>query len=118
MSDLNKTELGLEENITGALTYLLGFVTGILLVLIERDNKFVKFHAIQSIMVFLPLYVVGSVVSILTAIPYLGEIFKILYSMILISDFILWVLLIFKAYKHEMFKLPIIGNLAEEYSNK
>lgn len=118
MSDSTKTELGIDENIEGALAYLLGFVTGILLVLIEKDNRFVRFHSIQSIAAFLPLYVVGSVLLVLTATPYVGWIFGILYSMLLLADFILWILLMFKAYRNETFKLPIIGNLAEKYANK
>src|SRR5659263_765145 len=44
-----KTSMGLDENIAGALCYFLGFITGIVFLLTEKDNKFIKFHAIQSI---------------------------------------------------------------------
>ena len=54
------TSLGLSENIEGALCYSFGFVTGIIFLFLEDENKFVKFHAIQSTIVFLPLFIIYS----------------------------------------------------------
>ena len=53
LSGLDKSSTGLDPNLAAALAYLLGFLTGILFLVIEKDSKFVRFHALQSTMVFL-----------------------------------------------------------------
>ena len=93
----------MEENIEGALCYLLGWVTGLIFYLIEKDNEFVRFHARQSILTFLPLFILGIVVS---WIPFLGWVIGLL-------TFILWLVLMIKAYQGNKFKLPVVGNIAE-----
>jgi len=49
MESKSKTALGIDENIEGLLCYVLGFITGILFLVLEKDNKFIRFHAMQSI---------------------------------------------------------------------
>lgn len=106
MSEVKKTTvLGVEENIEGALCYVLGFVTGIIFLILEKDNKFVKFHAMQSTVVFLLLFVA---IAILGTIP----LFWLIIPLIWIAELILWLLLMYKAYQKEMFKLPIVGDIA------
>jgi len=98
----------MEENIEGALCYLLGWVTGIVFYLLEKENKFVRFHAMQSILTFLPL----SVISWLFGwIPFIGWIISALIWLLIL---ILWIVLMIKAYQGEMFKLPIVGDMAEK----
>lgn len=58
MENKSKTALGIDENIEGLLCYVLGFLTGILFLVLEKDNKFVRFHAMQSIVTFLALFVI------------------------------------------------------------
>lgn len=99
------TALGIDENIEGALCYVLGFVTGIIFLILEKDNKFVKFHAMQSIIIFVLLFVV---IAILGIIP----LFWVIIPLIWIVELILWLLLMYKAYQKEMFKLPIVGDIA------
>jgi len=113
-----KTSTGIEENIAGLLCYLLGFVTGIIFYLIEKENKTVRFHAVQSIVVFGAIFVLNIVVStVLVALPVIGWIFVGLIStLISLAALVLWVLLMFKAYKGEKYKLPIAGDLAEKYA--
>lgn len=95
------TALGIDENIEGVLAYIFGILTGILLLLIEKDNKFVRFHAIQSIIVSILAIVIVPVVSLILAfIPFIGWLLIIV------------LLLMFKAYQKEIFKLPIIGDIA------
>lgn len=103
-----KTSLGLEENVEGLLTYSLGFITGVLFLLIDKDNKFVKFHAMQSIVTFLVLFVIS-----LTAgfIPFIGWFISAFIAPITL---ILWILLMYKAYQGEKFKLPVIGDFVEK----
>jgi uncharacterized membrane protein len=108
----NKTELGLEENIEGLLCYVLIWVSGLVMLLIEKKNKFVRFHAIQSIVVFLPLYLIG---MIFATIPFIGGMISyLIYTIILI----LWIVLMIKAYQGEKFKIPIAGDIAEKQIKK
>jgi len=110
VKDLGKTSLGMEANVAALLSYLLGFITGIIFYVLEKENKFVRFHAMQSILVFGSLFVLAIVVGIM---PFMGW---ALVNIIWILDIILWVILMVKAYRGEYFKLPIAGDIAEENS--
>ncbi|MBI2868776.1 MAG: DUF4870 domain-containing protein [Chloroflexi bacterium] len=104
---MGKTSSGLQQNIAGLLCYVLGWITGIIFLIIEKDNKFVRFHAWQSIIVFGAYTVLA---MILTFIPFIGWIFGVLLG---ILAFILWIVLMLKAYQGQLYKLPIAGNIAE-----
>jgi len=106
-----KTTLGIDENIEALLCYVLGWVTGIVFLALERENKFVRFHAAQSLAVFLPLFVA---VIILGVIPFVGWFLSLIFS---ILTLFLWLFLMFKAFKGEKYKLPIAGDFAEKQSN-
>lgn len=107
-----KTALGLDENITGALCYVFGFITGIIFLVLEKENKFVRFHAIQSLVTSLSLYIISVIVGI---IPIIGLMLSFLIAPLVL---ILWLLLMYKAYKGERFKLPIVGDFAEKQIGK
>ena len=106
--DLGKTSTGMQPNLAALLSYLLGFVTGIIFYLIEKENKFVRFHAMQSILVFGFLFVLQ---FILPFIPVIGWILLPLVSILCV---VLWIILLIKSYQGEYFKLPIAGNIAEK----
>ena len=106
--DLGKTSIGMQPNVAALLSYLAGFVTGIIFYLIEKENKFVRFHAMQSIVVFGFLFVLN---FILHLIPIIGW---VLLPFIGILTIILWVILMVKAYRCEYFKLPIAGEIAQK----
>jgi uncharacterized membrane protein len=108
----NKTILGISENIEGLLCYVLGFITGIAFLVLEKENKFVRFHAMQSLATFLPLWVILIVVGV---IPFIGPIISILITPL---GLILWILLMYKAFKGERFKLPVVGDFAEQQISK
>jgi len=109
---MEKTSLGMEENIEGALCYVLGWVTGIVFYLLEKENKFVRFHAMQSILTFLPLSVIYWLFGwMLWWMPFIGWAISVLIGLLM---FILWIMLMIKAYQGEMFKLPIVGDMAEK----
>ncbi len=112
MENKSKTALGIDENIEGLLCYVLGFITGIVFLVMEKENKFIRFHAMQSIAVFLPLFVIGFFVML---IPFAGWAIGML---LWIAELVLWLLLMFKAYQGETYKLPIAGNFAEQQINK
>ena len=103
-----KTALGISENIEGLLCYALGFITGIVFLVLEKENKFVRFHAMQSLATFLPLCIISIVVGI---VPFIGPIISILITPL---GLILWLLLMCKAFKGERFKLPVVGDFAEK----
>ncbi len=108
---------GLDSNLAAALAYLLGFLSGILFLVIEKDSQFVRFHALQSTMVFLVIFVATVLTNTLWAIPLIGWLMSILLNMLLVPlTLILWLFLMFKAYSGERFKLPILGDLAEQQS--
>ena len=103
---MEKTSTGLDENIAGLLCYILGWVSGIVFLLIEQDNKFVRFHATQSIIVFGIVTVAGIILSF---VPFIGWLVPAI-------SFILWVVLMFKAYQGTRYKIPWAGNLAERWA--
>jgi uncharacterized membrane protein len=98
---------GLEPNIAGLLCYLGGWITGIIFLVIEQKNKFVRFHALQSIVTFGILTVAGGFIN---WIPFIGGFFSVAIG---ILAFILWILLMVKAYQGELYKVPVAGNVAE-----
>lgn len=103
---------GLTPNLAAALSYLLGFITGIVFLLIEKENKFVRFHAMQSTLTFGCLFIANLV---LTFIPFLGWVVSTLLSVI---GIILWLVLMIKAYQGEEFEVPIIGKIAREQMSR
>jgi|GEM_PF-156992 len=124
-----KTTTGLEPNIAGLLCYLLGWITGIIFFLVESENRFVRFHAMQSIVTFGGLTVLQVLINIfnrfLWAIVWRGlgswTLAGTLTSLLGIISLIIWlatiamaVLLMVKAYQNETFKLPIAGAIAEK----
>ena len=109
---MEKATFGLDENIASALTYVLGFITGIIFFLVEKENKTVRFNAAQSIIVFVGLFIVYIVIMVLAfIIPFIG----ILMLLLWLVELILWILLIIKSYQGEKFKLPVVGDMAESW---
>lgn len=106
---MTKTSMGLDENIAGLLCYVVGWVSGLIFILLEQENKFVRFHATQSIIVF-GIYTV--VTGVLGWIPFVGYFFIGVFSVI---AFILWVVLMLKAYQSVKYKLPWAGDVAERW---
>jgi uncharacterized membrane protein len=103
-----KTASGLEANVAGVLAYALGWITGVGFLLTEPDNRYVRFHAMQSTIVFGALSVIC---ILLQSIPLLGMLLAVF--LVIPASAILWLILMFKAYQGELFKLPIAGDMAE-----
>ena len=109
------TSTGLQPNVAALLCYLVGWVTGLVFLLIEGKDKFVRFHAVQSIIVFGAITVAEIVLSILGVIPYIGILFLIIGWLVWLLAVVLWVVLMFHAYRGETYKLPFAGDMAERY---
>lgn len=113
--DQGKTSMGMEANVAAALCYSAGFVTGIIFYVIEKDNKFVRFHAMQSIVVFGAITALQIVdLSLLFFMPWMLR--HMISTVVSLAGLILWILLILKAYQGEYLKLPIVGDIAEKNS--
>ena len=112
---MEKTSLGLKENVEGALCYLLWWLTGIIFYILEKDNKFVRFHARQSIVVFLPIQILLIILGGFFFWSWYTWVFLWwIRGLIWLIGIILWIILMIKAYQGEMFKLPIVGDIAEK----
>lgn len=94
------------ENLMGAASYLLGFVTGIVMLLIEKQSKFVRFHAMQSTLLFAGVFVANIVLGF---VPILGWLVGLFLSF---AAFILWIVCMWKAFQGEMYKVPYVGDMA------
>jgi uncharacterized membrane protein len=116
---------GMSPNVAGLLSYILWPITSILFLVLEPYNKdkFVRFHAFQSLFFGIACFVTAIVVTILTFIiglvPVVGWIIDILLHLVLwLGILALWIFLMYKAYNNEKFQLPVIGKIAEEQAGK
>jgi uncharacterized membrane protein len=113
------TSTGIEPNVAAALSYILGLITGIIFLVLEKDNRYVRFHAAQSIavsvIVILVSIGVSMISSVLVFIPVIGWIAVLILTLGLsIGTFILWILLMIKAYQGEEWELPFAGGFARK----
>lgn len=115
------TASGLADNAAGALCYLLGFISGILFLVVPpyNQNRNVRFHAFQSIFFHLSWVIAWIAVTIVTlplnALPILGPMLSVLFHFALwAGGVIVWIYLMFKTYNGQKIVLPIIGPLAEK----
>ena len=115
---MKKSIFGLDENVAGALSYMLGFFSGIAVLVLEKSNKFVRFHALQSTIWFVFLCILGWLCNIFTRIPLIGIFAGFASWAIGIVSFVSWVFLLYKSIKGETFKLPIIGDVVDAQINK
>lgn len=111
------TSTGLPPNVAGALAYVLGPITGILFYVLEKDNRFIRFHAAQSIAVSLVLIIVSIVLGILgtvlSFIPLLGWLVAMLLSFGLsVVSLVLWLFLMWQAYRGLEWEAPFAGVFA------
>ena len=113
MADENKkTVLGITENLEALLCYALGWVSGLIFLLVEKDNAYVRFHALQSLVTFGVLHIASFVILI---IPILGVLLSFLIGILCI---VLWIVMMVKAYKGERYKLPVVGDFVEQQLGK
>jgi uncharacterized membrane protein len=101
---------GLKKTTSGALAYVLGPVTGVLFLVIEKD-PFVRFHAMQSTVVFVVLFVLQWVLGITIILFPLS-------ALIGIIGFALWLILIYKAWQGEEWEVPVLGKIARNLIKK
>lgn len=105
-----KTGLGLKKETSAALSYVLGPITGVVFLVIDKD-PFVRFHAMQSIVVFIALFAIqwmlGLTIVLALLVPIVG-----------IISFILWLILIYKAWQGKRWEAPFVGKLVNQLLTK
>ena len=109
-SPYERSSMGMRARTAGWLSYLGGWVTGLIFLLLERENRFVRFHAIQSLIFFGAM---GIATTVFSHVPLLGFIGAGLGFV----SFICWIVLIVAAARGRYYKLPIIGEYAEKWAN-
>ena len=117
-----KSVFGLSPNGAAALSYVLGPLTGIAVMVLERSNKFVRFHALQSTLWFLMLWIARWAHALITGVPLVGNLLGIVLSPVFFIGVLLYFgskfFLIWRAYQGTTFKIPIFGDVAWSQVNK
>ncbi|MGB8508354.1 MAG: DUF4870 domain-containing protein [Pyrinomonadaceae bacterium] len=118
-----KSSTGLDANLAALLAYLFGWVGGLVFYLIEKESRFVRFHAMQSILlnvaviaVVIAFMCVNTVLAFISGT--LAVLFGLLWFVILIAIVGIAVLCMVKAFQGQEFKLPVIGDMAANIVNK
>lgn len=115
---------GLEPNVAAALSYVLTWVTGLIFLLIEKDDEYVRFHAKQAIVFGVAIFAIWIAVSIfftvMALIPFIGGIVvgvlgTLIWLVFGIGFLISWIVLIVKAYQGQRYNLPILGDLVKNW---
>ena len=123
-----KSALGLDGNITALIGYIIGIVA-LITIFIEKDNKFVRYHAIQSVLyhvatfaVIIAVWIIGGILAL--ALSQISEALGLVGILVYLFGLLLWfgwlagmIYAAIKAYQGSMFKFPIVGNMAEKWSN-
>jgi len=117
------TSMGMDANIAGGLSYIAGWITGLIFFFMEKQNRFVRFHAMQSILFSVGLiafYVLIDVVSFALAfasIPFIGLLLSGAGFLVGLGTLVVWIFLVINAFQGKYFKLPVLGAYAERYAN-
>ena len=101
-----KTSIGLDENIGGMLCYI--FIIGLIFLFMEKENRFIRFHALQAVFLGVALLIINLVLGI---IPIIGVIISFL-----MAPFVLFIVIfmMYQTYQGKLYKLPFIGDMAEK----
>jgi uncharacterized membrane protein len=120
MSD-NPSSTGLDRNIAAALAYLAGPVSGLLIVILERSSRFVRFHAMQSIVGLGGLWLLAAAFGLLAGLAVFVSatgFFVLLYAAWITGGawIVVWIICLVKAFTGQWWKLPVAGDYAERWS--
>jgi uncharacterized membrane protein len=109
MAGPTKTDTGLHQNLAAALAYALGLVGGLIFLAVEKENRYVRFHAMQSVVTF---GLAGVVYLIVGALPVVGRPLGVIFIVVTVG---LWAFLMFKAVNGDRYRLPFVGEWAESH---
>lgn len=106
LEPIGKSSTGMDENIAALVAVLFFPITSIIFYFIEKDSKFVKFHALQSAIFGVPIFILSVVLSCIGIGVILG-----------LLQMVVWIILMIKTYQGEWFELPVIGKIAMDKIN-
>jgi uncharacterized membrane protein len=101
-----RSSLNISENIAALIAYLFGWLSGLVIFLLEKESRFVRFHALQSLIFFGAM---SLILGILGRIPVIGWVFAVVGGII---TFGFWIIGMIKAYQGELYRFPIVGDIA------
>jgi uncharacterized membrane protein len=109
---------GMSDNVAGLLAYVT-IIPAIVFLVIEpyNKNRFIRFHAFQNIFFHVAWFVLWIALAMVGHIPIFGWLTILVWPLVGLGGLILWIVLVLKAYQGQMFKLPIIGDMAEKQAN-
>ncbi len=109
---------GMTDNVAGMLAYVT-IIPAIIFLVMEPYNKnhFVRFHSFQSIFFGVAWIAIWVALSFVGMIPFLGWATIVIWPLIGLGGLIIWIILLLKANQRQMFKLPVIGDLAEKQAS-
>jgi len=117
-SPLGPTSMGMSPNVEAGLSYLFGWITGLIFFLVEKQNRFVRFHAMQSILFFGGLTVISIILGFIGGFAGIGLLTGLLTWLVDVVGFVGWIVLLINGFQGKYFKLPIVGDYAEKYANQ
>jgi len=112
------SSLNMPQNNAAGLAYLGWWITGLIFFLMEKQNRFIRFHAMQSMLFFGGLTVLEIALNIVNGLVYVPFLGFCLYGLIGLVWFVGWIVLMINGFQGKYFKLPIIGDIAERYANQ
>ena|ERR1044072_4825243 len=130
-AQVGKSSTGLDENIAALLSYVFGWLSGLIFFLMEKDSRLVRFHAMQSILlsvaaivIFVVFWIIAGVATL--ALGYISSILSFLVWIVTVlvggvlglAIVVGAIICLVKAFQGQYFKLPVIGNMAEKFSAK
>jgi uncharacterized membrane protein len=103
------------DNVAGMLAYVT-FIPAIIFLVTPPYNqsRFIRFHSFQSIFFCVAVFAIQIALSVFAVVPFLILIIAPLHMLVALGALIVWIILLLKANQGQMFKLPIIGDLAEK----
>ena len=114
--------MGIDPNLAGLLSYLVSIICPILFIAMEKENKYIRFHAMQALFLQVGMFIVWIVLTILSV--FLGSLgpLGVLSCLLIPLEFVIFIgylvvaiMMMIKAYQGEYYKLPVIGDMAEKY---
>lgn len=115
---LANTSLGLTQNVAAGLSYVFGWISGLIIFFTEKQNRFVRFHAMQSMLFFGGISISMFVLRFFTGLPLLGLFISLIVVLLGFIGFVGWIILMINAFQGRYFKLPIVGDYAEKYADQ
>ena len=119
-SQYGPSTMQMDPKTAAGLSYILGWITGIIFFLMEKQNRFVRFHAMQSILFFGGLSILSIVLQVVTGlnIPFISFLTLCASGLLGIVGLVGWIVLLINGFQGKYFKLPVIGDYAERYANQ